>query len=61
MVAPLSIKDFAVLVEKTRVMERMKVEVEAQHPQQQRVGRPSRSKTRHEERRKPYARPHPQS
>jgi len=34
MVASLSIKDFAALVEKARVMERMKVEVEAQHPQQ---------------------------
>jgi len=32
MVAPLSIKDFAALVEKTKVMEKMKVEVEAQHP-----------------------------
>ena len=34
MVAPLYIKDFAALVEKARVMERMKVEVEAQHSQQ---------------------------
>jgi len=34
MVAPLSIKNFAVLVEKARVMERMKVDVEAQHSQQ---------------------------
>ena len=61
MVAPLCIKDFAALVEKVRVMEKMKVEVEAQRLQQQRVGGPSRSKPRHEERRKPYDRPHPQS
>ena len=61
MVAPLSIKDFAALVEKTKVMEKMKVEVEAQHPQQQRIGGPSRSKPRHEERRKLYDRPHSQS
>jgi len=33
MVAPLSIKDFSVLVEKARVMEKMKVEVEAQRLQ----------------------------
>jgi len=32
MMAPLSIKDFAALVEKARVMEKMKVEVETQHP-----------------------------
>ncbi|XP_027903537.1 uncharacterized protein LOC114163417 [Vigna unguiculata] len=61
MVAPLSIKDFSALVEKTRVMEKMKVEVETQHPSQQRVGGPSGSKHRHEERRKPYSRPHYQS
>ena len=61
MVAPLSIKDFAVLVEKARVMEKMKVEVETQHPHQQRVGGPSGSRHRHEERRKPYTRPHFQS
>jgi len=30
MVAPLSIKDFAALVERARVMERMKAEIEAQ-------------------------------
>ena len=34
MVAPFSIKDFAALVEKARIMERMKIEVEAQHAQQ---------------------------
>jgi len=34
MVAPLSIKDFAALVEKARVMEKMKREVEGQRPQQ---------------------------
>jgi len=34
MVATLSIKDFMALVEKARVMEKMKVELEAQHPQQ---------------------------
>ena len=33
MVAPLSIKDFAALMKKARVMEMIKVEVEAQHPQ----------------------------
>jgi len=34
MVAPLSIKDFAALVEKAIVMEKMKREVEGQCPQQ---------------------------
>ena len=34
MVAPLSIKDFVALVEKARVMKKMKVEVETQHPHQ---------------------------
>jgi len=58
MVAPLSIKDFVALVEKARVMEKMKVEVETQHPHQQRVGGLFGSKHRHEERRKPYTRPH---
>jgi len=33
MVAPLSIKDFAALVEKAGVMEKMRVEVETQPPQ----------------------------
>jgi len=61
MVAPLSIKDFAALVEKARVMEKMKVEVETQHSSQQRLGGPSGSRHRHEERRKPYTRPHFQS
>jgi len=46
MVVPLSIKDFATLVEKARVMEKMKREVEGQRPQQpqqsQRVRGPSR-------------------
>ena len=59
MVAPLSIKDFAALVEKARVMKKMKVEVEAQRPQQQRVIGPSGFKPRHEERRKLYYRPNP--
>jgi len=54
--------DFAALVEKARVMEKMKNEVEGQRPQQpQRIGGPSESKLRHEERRKPYDRPHHQS
>jgi len=61
MVAHLSIKDFAALVEKARVMEKMKNEVEGQRPQQpQRIGGPSRSKPRHEERRRPYDTPHHQ-
>ncbi|XP_027912630.1 uncharacterized protein LOC114172246 [Vigna unguiculata] len=61
MVARLSIKDFAALVEKARMMEKMKNEVEGQHPQQpQRIGGPSRSKPKHEERRRPYDRPHHQ-
>jgi len=34
MVAPLSIKDFVALVEKARVMEKMKHEVEGHQPQQ---------------------------
>jgi len=61
MVAPLSIKDFAALVEKARVMEKMKVEVETQHSHQQRVEGLSGSRHRHEERRKPYTRPYSQS
>jgi len=64
MVASLSIKDFAALVEKARVMEKMKREVESQRPQQpqllQRIGGPSGSKPIHEERRRPYDRPHHQ-
>jgi len=61
MVAPLSIKDFAALVEKARVMKNMKNEVEGQRPQQpQRIGGPSGSKPRHDERRRPYDRPHHQ-
>jgi len=56
-VAPISIKDFAALVEKARVMEKMKNEVEGQCSQQQRIGGSSGSKPRHEERRKPYDRP----
>ena len=60
MVALLSIKDFATLVEKARVMERMNVEVEAQQQPQQRVSGPSGSKRRVEEKKKSYARPHPQ-
>ena len=51
MVAPLSIKDFAALVEKAKVMEKMKREVKGQRPQQpqppQRIGGPSGSKPRH--------------
>jgi len=35
MVIPLSIKDFAALVERTRVMKRMKAEVEAQQSHHQ--------------------------
>ena len=61
MITPLSIKDFAALVEKARVMEKMKNEVEGQRPQQlQRIGGPSGFKPRHEEKRKPYDRPHHQ-
>ena len=61
MVARLSIKDFAALVEKARVMEKMKNEVEGQRPQQpQRIGGLSGSTPRHEERRRPYDRPHHQ-
>jgi len=65
MVAPLSIKDFAALVENGRVMEKMKREVEGQRPQQpqlpQRIGGPSRSKPRHEEQRRSYDKAHHQS
>jgi len=56
-VAPLSIKDFAALVEKARVMEKMKREIEGERPQPQRTGGPSGSKPRHDERRRPYERP----
>jgi len=58
MVAPLSIKDFAALVEKARVMEKMKRPQQPQLPQ--RIGGPSGSKPRHEERRRPYDRPNHQ-
>ena len=61
MVAPLSIKDFVALVERARVMERMKAEVEAQQvQQQQRANGSSGSKPRGEERKKSYSRPQPQ-
>jgi len=61
MVAPLSIKEFVALVEKARVMEKMKNEVEGQCLQQQWVGGPFGSKSRHKKRRKPYDIPHHQS
>jgi len=60
MVAPLSIKEFPALVEKARVMEKLKAKVEAQQRSQQKVGGPSRSTSRHDDRRKPYSRPQPQ-
>ena len=46
MVAPLSIKEFPALVEKARVMEKLKAEVEAQQRLQQKVGGPSGSTSR---------------
>jgi len=49
MVAPLSIKEFPALVEK----------VEAQQRSQQKVGEPSGSTSRQDDRRKPYSRPPP--
>jgi len=62
MVAPLSIKDFAALVEKAKVMEKLKNEVEGQRlPQHQRIGGPSGSKSKQEERIKPNDKPHHQS
>jgi len=51
MVAPLSIKNFAALVEKARVMEKMKLEVKAQQYPQQRVSRSSWSRPRVKRRR----------
>jgi len=60
MVAPLSIKEFPALVEKARVMEKLKAEVEAQQRSQQKVGGPSGSTSRQDDRRKPYSRPPPQ-
>ena len=61
MVAPLSIKDFAALVERARVMEQMKAEIEAQQvQQQQKASGSSGSRSRVEERKKPYSRPQPQ-
>jgi len=61
MVAPLSIKDFAALVERARVMERMKAEIEAQQvQQQQKANESSGSRLRGEKRKKPYSRPQPQ-
>jgi len=62
MMAPLSIKDFAALVEKARVIEKTKREVEGQRPPQpqppQTIGGPSGFRPRHEELRRPYDRPH---
>jgi len=60
MVAPLSIKEFPALVEKPRVMEKLKAEVEAQQRSQLKVGGPSGSTSKHDDRRKPYSRPQPQ-
>jgi len=61
MVVPLSIKDFPTLVEKARVMEKLKAEVEVQQRQEpHRVGGPSGFRVRLEERIKPYSRPQPQ-
>ena len=60
MVAPLSIKEFPALVEIARVMEKLKAEVEAQQRSQQKVGGPSGSTSRQDDRRKPYSRPQPQ-
>jgi len=57
MVAPLSIKEFHALVEKARVIEKLKAEIETQQRSQQKMGGPSGSASRHEERRKPYSRP----
>ena len=60
MVAPLSIKEFPALVEKARVMEKLKAGVEDQQKSQLKVGGPSGSTSRHDDRRKPYSRPQPQ-
>lgn len=60
MVAPLSIKEFPTLVEKVRVMEKLKAEVEAQQRSQQKVGGPSGSMSRQDDKRKPYSRLPPQ-
>ncbi|XP_027903529.1 uncharacterized protein LOC114163409 [Vigna unguiculata] len=57
MITPLSIKEFPALVEKARVIEKLKVEVESQQSSPQGVGGPSRLKVRSEERKKPYFRP----
>jgi len=60
MVAPLSIKEFPTLVEKVRVMEKLKAEVEAQQRSQQKVGGPSGSMSRQDDKGKPYSRLPPQ-
>ena len=60
MVAPLSIKEFPAFVEKARVMEKLKAEVEAQQQPQQKVGGPLRSTSRQDDKRKPYSRSQPQ-
>jgi len=59
MVASLSITEFPPLVEKARVMEKLKAEVEAQQRSQLKVGGPSRSMSRHDDKRNPYSRPQP--
>jgi len=53
MVAPLSITEFPALVEKARVMEKLKAEVEAQQRPQQKVGGPFGSTSIQNDRRKP--------
>lgn len=56
-VARLCIKVFPALVERARVLEKMKNEVESQQRQPQRVVGPSRSRLSQVDKSKPYFRP----
>ena len=57
MITPLSIKEFPALVEKARVIEKLKAKVESQQSSQQGVGGQSGPRVRNEDKKKPYSRP----
>ncbi|XP_014493399.1 uncharacterized protein LOC106755708 isoform X2 [Vigna radiata var. radiata] len=57
LVAGLCIKEFPALVERAKVLEKIKKEVESQQSHPLRVGGPSRSKSNFNARRTPYSRP----
>ncbi|KAG2409018.1 uncharacterized protein HKW66_Vig0038400 [Vigna angularis] len=57
LVKGLCIKEFPTLVERAKVLEKTKNEMQFQQRPPQRIGRPSGSKFRHGDRRKPYSKP----